>query len=119
MKKRTILAVVLSLMLACAFVLTACNDPAPTDTTTVPSAPTSFTAVAGDAQAVLSWAAPASNGGSEITKYQVTHSDTWVDVSSGTTHTFTGLTNGNQYEFKVRAVNSKGAGEAAVTHATP
>ncbi|MCL2062494.1 MAG: fibronectin type III domain-containing protein [Firmicutes bacterium] len=118
MKKRTLLAVVLSLMLACAFVLTACNNPTP-DTTTVPGTPTSFTALAGDAQAVLSWAAPASNGGAEITKYQVTHSDTWVDVSSGTTHTFTGLTNGNQYEFKVRAVNSKGAGEAAVTHATP
>ncbi|HHX23356.1 MAG: fibronectin type III domain-containing protein [Tepidanaerobacteraceae bacterium] len=38
---------------------------------------------------------------------------TWVTVSTSTSHTFTGLTNGIEYTLKVRAVNSAGDGEEA------
>ena len=43
-------------------------------TVTVPGAPTGVSAVAGDAQATVSFSAPVSNGGSPITSYTVTSS---------------------------------------------
>jgi len=89
-------------------------------TISVPSVPQSLTTTPGDGQVALTWTAPTSNGGSGITKYQVQKdSDTWVDVMSGLTYTFTGLTNGQSYTFQVRAVNSVGSSEAATTTATP
>ena len=86
-----------------------------------PGAPQSFTATAGNGQVTLSWSAPANNGGSAITKYEVSSDDgaTWTDASSGAGHTFTGLTNGTAYTFKVRAVNSVGEGAEATATATP
>ena len=102
--------------------------------------PQSFSAMPGDTQeVVLSWTAPASDGGEAITKYQYRYSAgstvdtsattaTWTDVPDGadadtdtsneTTFTVTGLTNGMQYAFQVRAVNS-GDGPAATDTATP
>ena len=98
-------------------------------------APRNFRATAGDTRVVLSWTAPASDGGTAITKYQYRYSAgstvdtsatsaTWTDVPDGadadtdahneTTFTVTGLTNGTQYAFEVRAVNS-GDGPAATT----
>nr|MDO8110061.1 fibronectin type III domain-containing protein [Candidatus Sigynarchaeota archaeon] len=93
---------------------------------TVPSAPQSFSATAGNAQVVLNWAAPVSNGGSAITGYNV-YSGTasgceTLLASFGTvlTYTATGLTNGQVYYFKVCAVNSQGNGSNATeTSATP
>ena len=41
-------------------------------TKTIPDAPTIVTATAGDAQATVSYTAPSSNGGSEITSYTAT-----------------------------------------------
>ncbi|WP_460712665.1 hypothetical protein, partial [Nocardioides dilutus] len=41
---------------------------------TVPGAPTGVTATAGDAQAMVSWTAPSSDGGSALTGYTVTSS---------------------------------------------
>jgi predicted phage tail protein len=69
----------------------------------------------------LSWTAPDSDGGSAILKYQVSKDNgtNWSDVGLNTTHTFTGLTNGTEYTFKVRAVNSAGNGEEASATATP
>ena len=89
---------------------------------TAPSAPRNFTATPGNGQVLLSWDAPASDGGSAITKYQVSQDDgaSWTDVDKETTtHTFTGLTNGTEYTFRVRAVNIKGAGAEASVKATP
>ncbi len=88
---------------------------------TVPTAPQNFTATPGDGQVALSWTAPASDGGSAITKYQVSKDDgaNWTDVGLNTTYTFTGLTNGTTYTFKVRAVNGAGNGAEASTTATP
>ncbi|MCL2679817.1 MAG: fibronectin type III domain-containing protein [Dehalococcoidia bacterium] len=98
-------------------------------TPTAPAAPGSFTAAAGDAQVVLKWTTP-DNGGSAITKYQVSHGATagysanWTDISgsgaSTATHTVTGLTNGTSYTFEVRAVNAVGNGASSgMRTATP
>ena len=88
---------------------------------TAPTAPQNFTATTGDGQVALSWAAPASDGGSATIKYQVSKDNgaSWTDVGLNTSHTFTGLTNGTEYTFKVRAVNSAGNGTEASTVATP
>jgi uncharacterized repeat protein (TIGR02543 family) len=86
-----------------------------------PDAPQSLTATPGDGQMALSWATPASDGGSAITKYQVSKDNgaNWTDVGLNTSHTFTGLTNGTAYTFNVRAVNGAGSGAEASTTATP
>jgi len=78
------------------------------------AAPTAVTANRLNASADLSWVAP-SDGGSAITGYQiqvrtgatVVRTDT-VPVTTSTT--VTGLTNGTAYNFRVQAVNGKGAG---------
>ena len=103
----------------------------PAVTVTVPGAPTSFAATAGDAAVTLSWAAPASDGGGAITEYEyrystgstVSSSAMWTDVTDGsdsgtstadeTGVTISSLTNGTGYAFEVRAVNSAGDGTAA------
>ncbi len=92
-----------------------------TEAVTAPTAPQDFTATPGDGQVALSWAAPASDGGSTITKYQVSKDNggTWVTAATNTSHTFTGLINGTEYIFKVRAVNSVGKGTEASAAATP
>lgn len=86
-----------------------------------PSAPQNFTATPGDGQVTLTWDTPAGTGGSPITKYEVSKDDgtTWEDASSSTGHTFTGLTNGQEYTFQVRAHNSLGSGGSASETATP
>ena len=82
---------------------------------TVPGAPTDLKAEAGDKQVKLTWTAPASDGGSEITRYEVSmNGGTWKATGgTTTTYTVTGLTNGTEYTFQVRAVNGKGAGAAS------
>ena len=92
-----------------------------------PGAPTGVTAVAGDTTADVSWTAPAYDGGSAITGYQVTPyigatAGTPVLVgSAATAKTITGLTNGTAYTFKVAAINTNGTGpdSAASNEVTP
>ncbi len=82
---------------------------------TTPGVPASISAVAGDAQATVSWTAPASNGGSSITGYTVTSSpgDRTCSWSTGALScVVTGLTNGTSYTFTVRATNAAGTGSA-------
>jgi hypothetical protein len=82
-----------------------------------PGAPTSVAAAAGNAQATVSWAAPADNGGTPITKYTVTAAPGGQTASTndGTTlsATVTGLSNGVTYRFTVVAHNQVGDGPAS------
>ena len=79
---------------------------------TVPGAPTAVTASsAANRQSVVTWTAPASNGGSAITGYTVTSTPGgFTCTTSGTSCAVTGLTNGTSYTFKVTAVNVLGIG---------
>ncbi len=83
---------------------------------TTPGSPTSLTVTPHQAQAALSWTAPASDGGSKITSYRVYDGNT-ADFTDGTpaatatdtSATVTGLTAGTHY-FRVTAVNAAGEG---------
>jgi alpha-tubulin suppressor-like RCC1 family protein len=80
----------------------------------VPGAPTGVTATAGNGQASVSFTAPASNGGVDITGYTVTASPGGPSVSSAASPVLmTGLTNGTAYTFTVTATNSIGTGPAS------
>jgi predicted peptidase len=87
----------------------------------LPVAPGSLTATAGDGSVTLKWTAPAYDGDKPITGYKVWYdNETPVSVNASTqAYTFTGLTNGQTYTFKVVAVNENGAGAAAGVKATP
>ena len=96
----------------------------------VPGAPTGLAAMAGDGAVTLSWTTGADHGAA-ISGWQVRRSTdggaTWnpdwtaIAGSAATTasHGVTGLTNGTEYTFEVRAENDVGAGAAARATATP
>jgi hypothetical protein len=95
---------------------------------TLPSAPQSPAATTGDASATVTWSAPASSGGAAIDEYELQLSPdgvTWSSVSAGTLTqvTATGLQNGTQYHFRVRAHNDAGwspaSSEALATPGLP
>jgi hypothetical protein len=80
----------------------------------VPDAPTAVIVAAGNAEASVSWTAPASDGGASITSYTVTSSPGNKTATSPTTSaTVEGLTNGTSYTFTVTATNSAGTGPAS------
>jgi gliding motility-associated-like protein len=86
---------------------------------TVPSAPTNLTATAGNSQVEVAFTAGA-DGGASITNYEYSTDGgtTWTALNPADTAspvTITGLTNGTQYNIKLRAINSVGAGAASAT----
>lgn len=88
---------------------------------TMPSAAQSVAGTSGNAQVALTWSAPVSNGGSSVTDYEIQYSTdgtTWTvftdTVSTSTSATVTGLTNGTAYTFRVAAINSAGTGTYSV-----
>ena len=90
---------------------------------TNPGAPNSVGATADDGQVLVTWAAPTSNGGSDITGYvatatQSTNIFTCTAPSTATSCLIKGLTNGSKYSIKVSASNGAGAGPES-TVATP
>ena len=96
--------------------------------TAVPVAPTNFAAGSGDTEAHLSWNNP---NDASITHYQyryrLTTSSSWTRnwtsiTGSGadtTSHTITGLRNGDEYTIELRAVNSVDNGPASTDTVTP
>lgn len=78
-------------------------------TSTVPDAPVIGNATAGDAQATVTFTAPANDGGSAITGYTVTSNPGGI-TGTGTTSPVivTGLTNLTAYTFTVVATNING-----------
>ena len=98
---------------------------------TLASAPQSFTATAGNGEVALRWAAPASDGGSAIRRYEYrvraggssNWNPNWKAIPGGnantTEYTVLGLTNGTAYTFEVRAETATGKGTAASQTATP
>jgi hypothetical protein len=84
----------------------------------VPSAPSSVAATAGDGSATVSWTAPNSDG-SPITGYTVTPyagsvAQAPVQVAAPATSTVvSGLTNGTAYTFTVTATNAAGTSPAS------
>ena len=91
---------------------------------TVPEAPQAVTVVSGNTSLTVSWTAPGSNGGSEITAYDLRYilsdasdkaDDQWTVVdppwSSGTLqYEITTLSRDTSYDLEVRAVNANGDG---------
>jgi fibronectin type 3 domain-containing protein len=82
-----------------------------------PYAPSLINITGGDREVVLEWAVPSYDGGSDIINYEI-----WRGESSDnlTLHkvlgrvyhfTDTGLESGKEYYYRIRAVNSAGAGE--------
>ncbi|MFX3650655.1 MAG: S-layer homology domain-containing protein [Paenibacillus sp.] len=82
---------------------------------TVPEAPSSLIAVAGNGQATLSFNPPADNGGSAVTAYEVNVlPDNRVVSGTRSPIIITGLTNGMSYTFTVKAINQAGASESSL-----
>ncbi len=87
-----------------------------------PDKPTDLKARAGDQQVTLTWTAPKFDGGMAITDYEHQQdSGIWMSTgSTATSHTVPGLTNGDTYEFQVRAVNDvEPSLPSALVRATP
>jgi uncharacterized protein (TIGR02145 family) len=100
----------------------ASNSVTPSTSLTVPGAPTGVSATAGNAQATVTFVAPASDGGSAITGYKVTSSPSgFIGTGSSSPITVTGLTNGTAYTFTVVATNINGnsAASTASNSVTP
>ena len=82
-----------------------------------PDMPQDLTATQGVASVRLAWAAPKSDGGSPIIRYEYRHeagtsvpsSTNWTPAGTASV-TVTGLMGGTEYTFEVRAVNSIGIG---------
>ena len=84
-----------------------------------PGAPRTVKATSNaNTQSVVTWSAPTSTGGSAILGYSVVANDSTAASRGGqtcattgaTTCTLSGLTNGDQYDFAVSAINAVGAG---------
>ncbi|MCL0055718.1 fibronectin type III domain-containing protein [Dehalococcoidia bacterium] len=80
----------------------------------VPGIPTMVSAISGNGQAQITWTAPTSDGGSEITLYSISSNVAGVTATTtDTSHSLTGLANGVTYLFTVVASNIAGAGEVS------
>ena len=86
----------------------------------LPAKPTGLTATPGHGEVTLNWDDPSD---ASITVWQVQYKEAdgsysnWMNIpnstASTTRHTVTGLKDGIRYEFRLRAVNEVGAGEAS------
>ena len=94
------------------------SAPSPAVTPGLPGAPTAVAGTPHDGSVAVSWAAPASAGGSAITGYEVTAAPGGhTCTSAALTCTVTGLANGTPHTFAVRATNTFGSGPASAASA--
>jgi titin len=85
------------------------------------SAPTNVSAIVGNAQAVLTWTAPADTGGLPVVGYMIersTNGTTWTTVTANTgspvpASVQAGLINGTTYQFRISALTAGGTGVAS------
>ncbi|MHB1208903.1 MAG: fibronectin type III domain-containing protein [Acidimicrobiales bacterium] len=85
-------------------------------TASVPSAPQSVHAVAGDGSAKLRWSPPHSDGGASIISYTATSQPGAKScTTTATSCTVKDLTNGTSYTFSVVAKNAAGEGPASLS----
>ena len=112
-----------------------CQPPPPPtlEANSPPAAPTGLAAAAGDGQITLSWNAADPNDNVSHYEYNVNHNDTgtgnlsgwsqWATVpgsgASTTSYIFTGLTNGREYRYHLRAVNANGESVGAPASGPP
>lgn len=80
-----------------------------------PPAPTALIATPKSSSVEIAFTAPISNGGAALTNYEYSTNSgsTWAALSpadSTSPVTITGLTDGNTYSLRIRAVNSYGSG---------
>ena len=100
------------------------SDTAIADQRAAPSVLSNLTATAGNAQVTLNWDDP---NDSSIINYAYRQDDgsgfpeTWINFTTNTNeYTVTGLTNGTEHRFQVRADNKQGAGPGSdIVKATP
>jgi hypothetical protein len=86
----------------------------------VPGAPTNIGLISGYRFVTLSWSAPISDGGSDITGYTITWStgsDSTPKDDKLTEITITGLTNGTAYTFTIVAINEAGSSSGTTSSA--
>lgn len=96
-------------------VVTEVGEEAEAETATVPEPPSNVNAIAGNESVTLTFDIPTNNGGAEITGYRIESDPGNISVISvSNLVTFTGLTNGVTYSFKVYAINSKGESVASI-----
>lgn len=83
---------------------------------TTSTAPTDLVATPGDGQLSISFTAPADTGGADISDYEYQlDNGSWESAGTATSPVvITGLTNGQEYSIRLRAVNSVGAGDASL-----
>ena len=87
-----------------------------------PSAPSIGSITVGSSYLQVPFTAPVDNGGAAVTGYQYSlDGGTWTTAATSTSPiTITGLTNGQAYAVRLRAVNSVGGGAASTpVSATP
>ena len=82
---------------------------------TLPGAPTISSVAFGNQSIVVSYTAPASNGGSAITGYQysINGGSSYVFCGSGNPFTISGLTNGQSYTVLLQSINVAGNSAAS------
>ena len=79
-----------------------------------PSPPRNLLVERGDGQVTLTWEAPAAAAAITDYEYRINGKGEWISTgSTDTTHTVTGLDNGTEYTFEVRAVNRNRKGRAS------
>ena len=94
---------------------------------TVPDAPASFDIEPGDTKMRLTWTASGYDGASPITDYEyryakgatVPDSTPWTSAGTEGRALVSGLDNGNEYAFELRAVNAEGGSTPTTARATP